>query len=214
MKKSLLVFLSLFLAIPVLAQEPLEPEVQHLIDIVVSLRQVEQKEQVWNQASQALAEDKKWTIMDEIVPHENECLLSDRKVNWFALNRILSQRMGYEDNKTRGDFNNGEDPNFSYSLIERSVKANSTVEYELKSREGEQVFVVVPSNMEINNLDVKIYRGNAMLAKGQIIENGNVYVKVDAKKGVKASDTLRLVIANKSEKSLAIVIINHNTRKK
>ena len=152
--------------------------------------------------------------MDEITPHENECLLSDRKVKWFALNRILSQRMGYEDNKTRGDFNNGEDPNFNYSLIERSVKAGRKVEYELSSREGEQIFIIMPSNTEKAKFEISLYRGKDKLAQGKTLNSGDIYMKIDAKKEITADDVLRLVVINNSNENMAFVIINHNTRKK
>lgn len=213
MKKSLVLLLSLSLTFPVLAQESLDPEVQRLIEIVASLRQTEQQEDAWNQAAEDLGKDTQWTIMDEITPHENECSLSDRKVKWFALNRILSQRMGYEDNKTRGDFNNGEDPNFNYSLIERSVKAGFTVEYELSSREGEQVFIIMPANTEKAKFEVALYRGKDKLAQGKALNSGDIYMKVEAKEGVIAKDALRLVISNNDDEDTAFVIINHNTRK-
>ena len=214
MKKSLILLLNLFLTFPVFAQESLDPEMQHLMEIVASLRQTERPEEAWNQANEDFGNDTRWTIMDEITPHENECLLSDRKVKWFALNRILSQRMGYEDNKTRGDFNNGEDPNFNYSLIERSVKAGRKVEYELSSREGEQIFIIMPSNTEKAKFEISLYRGKDKLAQGKTLNSGDIYMKIDAKKEITADDVLRLVVINNSNENMAFVIINHNTRKK
>ena len=150
--------------------------------------------------------------MDEVTPHPNECRITDRSLQWFALNRMLSRQMGYEVNQVRGDFNNGEDPDFNYSLIERSVKANATVSYELKSREGEQIFVVIPYDAQAASLETALYRGDTLLAQGIRHDDGNIYLIADRDSHVVMNDVLKLVITNKSSANTAIVIINHNTR--
>ena len=201
---------------PLAAQKNSDEELQHLIGIVNTLRQddVQQQETAWNNASEMLGHDQAWTIMDEITPHSNECRLTDRKVRWFALNRILSRRMGYEVSQVRGDFNNGEDPNFNYSLIERSIKANRTVNYDLKSREGEQTFVIMPFDINTADIKAEMYRDSVFLAQGIRHKDGNIYLNVNKDKNVVTDDVLSLVISNNSEQNVAVIIINHNTRDK
>ena len=213
MKKALLVIILFTTAFSLRAQQAIDQETQHLIDIVSSIRKADpqQREQAWNSASKALSSDKSWTIMDEIQPHKSECRLTDRSVQWFAINRILTTKMGYESNQVRGDFNNGENPDFNYSLIERSIKAGETASYDLKSREGEQAFVLVPFDTQ-TQLEAEVTRGGTTLAKGTKKADGNVYIEIGKDKNVKASDVLNLVVTNKSDKSCAYVLINHNVR--
>ena len=177
MKRTLLfVTLALFCAFEVAAQNAIDKETQHLIDLVTSIRKAtpQQREKVWSDVSNALTADKSWTIMDEIHPHQNECKLTDRTVQWFAINRILSQKMGNETNQVRGDFNKGENPDFDYSLIERSIKAGVTAEYDLKSREGEQVFVIVPYDPKGSALEAEVSRNGVVLGKGVKQDDGNI----------------------------------------
>ena len=216
MKRTLLfVTLALFCAFEVAAQNAIDKETQHLIDLVTSIRKAtpQQREKVWSDVSNALTADKSWTIMDEIHPHQNECKLTDRTVQWFAINRILSQKMGYETNQVRGDFNNGENPDFDYSLIERSIKAGLTASYDLKSREGEQAFVLVPFDPASSQLEAEITRNNTTLAKGVTQKDGNIYIVIGKDQQVKPKDVLHLTVTNKGDKNMTYVLINHNTRK-
>lgn len=214
MKKVFSLIISLFAGLCLIAQTGVDTETRHLIDIAVSIRQAapEQREQAWKDASAALSADKSWTIMDEIVPHKNECRLTDRSVQWFSLNRILSQKSGYETNQVRGDFNNGENPDFNYSLIERSLKAGLSAEYDLKSREGEQLFVIVPFDPNGTTLDVEITRQGTILAKGTKQKDGNIYLHIGKDKDVKPKDVLHLVVNNPGSQSATYVLINHNCR--
>jgi hypothetical protein len=209
------IVLGLLTVMPALAQETVDKEMRQLMDVVASLRQSDQqqKKAKWNEALATLSKDKKWTIMDEITSHAEECRLTDKSVTWFSLNRILTRSLGLETNKARGEFNNGEDKNYNYSLIERSVKAGKTVSYQLKSREGRQVFVVMPYDAATAKLAVEVQRGGKSLAKG-VLKDGNIQVVVPESKGVKASDVLTLQIKNTGSQNTAMVILNHNTRKK
>lgn len=214
MKKSLIIIISVFFtAISMHAQKPIDSEMQHLMDIVATLRSAPNPEKAWNNVSEELSKDPHWTIMDEVVSHKNECSMLDRSVQWFALNRILSQRMEYEDNKTRGDFNNGEDPNFDYSLIERSVKKGCSVEYEIRSREGAQVFVIMPFNPDQSQLEANVYRGEELLARGELMEDGSIILKIGTVKKIVPNETLRLTVLNNGDQNVAFVIFNHNRRK-
>ena len=214
MKKIYLLFITLFAGASLMAQTGVDAEPRQLINLAVSIRQAapEQREQAWKDASAALSADKSWTIMDEIVPHQNECRLSDRTVQWFSINRILSQKSGYETNQVRGDFNNGENPDFDYSLIERSLKAGLTAEYDLKSREGEQVFVLVPFDPNAS-LEAEVSRNGVSLAKGVRQKDGNVYVSIPKDQNVKPKDVLHLTVSNKGSQNMTYVLINHNGRK-
>ena len=216
MKKTIFLMITLFAGVCLMAQTGLDTETRHLIDLAVSIRQAapEQREQAWNKVSAALSDDKSWTIMDEIVPHKNECRLTDRSVQWFSLNRILSQKSGYEANQVRGDFNNGENPDFDYSLIERSLKAGLSAEYDLKSREGEQLFVLVPFDPQGNALEAEITRQGVTLAKGIKQKDGNIYLHIEKDKDVKPKDVLHLVVNNSGNQGVTYVLINHNGRKK
>lgn len=201
-----------------LSSQTVDSEVQRLINIVASLRLTDRQQQkeAWNKASTDLKNDKSgWTIMDEITPdRNNECKLTDRTMHWFSINRLLTQHAGYDDTKVRGEFNNGEDPNFNYSLIERSVKAGATVSYNLKAREGRQLFVIMPFESAQNTFDVEVLRKNARLAKGVRKPDGNIYVEIPQNKKVQKSDVLTLKVKNTSKSNMAFVIINHNTREK
>lgn len=215
MKKILLLINVIFIGLNLLAQSTVDQETQRLINLAVSIRQAapEQREQAWNEASKALSSDKAWTIMDEIVPHKNECRLTDRSVKWFSLNRILSQKSGYEVNQVRGDFNNGENPDFNYSLIERSIKAGLTAEYDLKSREGKQTFVIVPFDPDATTLEAEVSRNGISLAKGVRQKDGNIYITIALDQNVKPKDVLHLTVSNKGSQSMTYVLINHNGRK-
>lgn len=198
-----------------LCAQMVDKEMQRLIDIVASLRLTDRQQQkaAWNKAAAALGSDKAWTPMDEIVPDvSNECRLTDRTMHWFSINRLLSQQAGYEDTKVRGEFNNGEDPNFNYSLIERSVKAKATVNYSLQSREGRQLFVIMPFDTSQNALEAELLRKGQRLAQGKQKQDGNIYI--DIQTPVQKSDVLTLRVKNKGKSNQAFVIINHNTRSK
>ena len=204
-------FLSaLFLGFNLIAQTE-DEEMQNLIDIVGTLRGTRDKT-AWDNVKETLANDKQWTIMDELRQSENECRITDRTVQWFSINRMLSQNMGYENSRARGDFNSGEDPNFNYSLIERSVKAGAAVSYELKFRQGKQEFVVMPYETEGVNMTIEAYRGDELLATGKTASDGNIYLVIDADKNIKSDDVMRIVVTNNGDKNMAFVIINHNTR--
>lgn len=215
MKRILLCIILLITGASLTAQNGIDKETQHLIDLVTTIREAapEQREKAWKETETALSSDKAWTIMDEIVPHKSECRLTDRSVQWFSLNRILSQKSGYETNQVRGDFNNGENPDFNYSLIERSIKAGLTAEYDLKSREGEQCFVIVPFDPDATTLEAEISRNGVSLAKGVQQKDGNIYVSIGKDQNVKPKDLLHLTITNKGSQSMTYVLINHNGRK-
>ena len=200
------------------AQE--DTELKNLMAIVESLRQTDVSKQktAYGHALQRMKQDKAWTPMDELVnkgARGRECRPTDRNLRWFKLNNLLNtimqQRQGL--NTSRGDMLNGADPNFNYSLLEKGVKGESKVTYELTGRQGKQLFVLMTFNKEdAANLSVSLKddKGKS-LATGKREKDGNVYLRVSRK--VEARQKLTLDIQNKGKASVAVVIINHNTRK-
>ncbi|MBR5082205.1 MAG: hypothetical protein IKX35_07185 [Bacteroidales bacterium] len=207
MKKLLLLLLvNLFLIGQTFAQKATDQELQHLMSVVSTLRQSD--EDSWNKALASFKNDPQLTIMDEAVRHDNECWLVGKRQ--FKLNAILTQCDNYDKKRVSGDFLNGNDPNFNYSLTERGIKKNSTVSYELSYREGRQTFVVMPFE---KNAKIKVETSLNGKAVGESTtdDDGNIILSIDAK--VNKSDKLILKITNSGTNDMPVVIINHNTRK-
>lgn len=208
MKKTFLVLaITLFATVYGFAQKPSDPELNQLIDVAASLRQ--NKASAWDNALKTMSQDKKWTMMDEIERDENECwLVGDKQ---FKLNPILNKCSGHDSKMVSGDFLNGNDPNFDYSITERGIKKGSQVRYALSYREGRQTFVIMPYDVsEAKNLDLEVLLNGQSMGHGSVYD-GNLYLNIN--QAVKLSDTILLVITNKSQKDMPVVIINHNTRK-
>lgn len=187
------------------AQDNTDAELKKLMNTVATLRNANSK--TWDKAFDYFGKDKLWTMMDEAERHDNECwLVGD---NQFKLNAILSKHNNYDKKMTTGDFLNGNDPNFSYSLIERGVKKNSTVSYELSYREGRQTFVVMPYEKG-SPIEVKATRNGKVVGSTRTDADGNVILCIDD--NIKMNDKLCISITNKGDSDMAIVIINHNTR--
>ena len=205
-KLFLILFVSTAMLGQALAQDKADTELQKLMNTVATLRNVDSK--AWDKALANFEKDDLWTMMDETKRHDNECwLVGD---NRFKLNEILSKGNHYDKKATTGDFLNGNDPNFNYSLIERGVKKNSKVTYELSYREGRQTFVVMPYEKNIV-VEVNATRNGTKVGSTRTDTDGNVILTIDD--NVKTTDKLVIEIANKSDKDMAVVIINHNTRK-
>ncbi len=190
-----------------MAQDKTDAELQKLMNLVSTLRNADSK--TWNKAlAEFKSDNENWTMMDETVRHENECwLVSDKQ---FKLNPLLSKCNNYDEKETAGDFLNGNDPNFNYSLIERGVKKNSTVSYELSYREGQQTFVVMPYEKN-SKLEVSATCNGKAVGSTSTDADGNVILSIND--NVKQSDKLCISITNKSASDMPVVIINHNTRK-
>ena len=189
-----------------------DKELQALIDVVKLLRV--SNEANFNKATQILKSDTKWTPMDETgdVREGKECKASE-KVPGFKLNRILSKVDGSRKYvSTHGDMVNGEDTRYDYSLYERALKGKTEVKYQLKGREGKQVFVIVPFNASAK-LEVAIECNGKRVVAGTRNPDGSVVVswEKDAPSRTKA---FTLSIKNNESSSQSFVIINHNSRKK
>ena len=197
---------------PVQAQEIIiDKGLRAFVDAVVLLRQSSSSN--GKSAKVLLTKDKSWTLMDELKDENNsECWLS-KKMKRFNLVPILTQVLAerYGKNISRGDFLNGEDPRFNYSLIEKGIKAKKKVKYTFQGRVGKQDFVIIPCD-PTSILAVKFSKGSSSLkAIQQKDKEGCIYLHIDAK--LKSTDKITLEIENKSNNNVAIAILNHNTRK-
>ena len=194
------------------AQEILiDKNLKIFVDAVVSLRQNSNAK--INSAKATLKNNKAWTVMDELKDGNNsECWLT-KKMSRFNLVPILTEVLTerYGKNISRGDFLNGEDPRFNYSLIEKGIKAKKKVKYTFQGRIGKQDFVIIPCE-PASILSIKFSKGTSPLkAVQQKSKDGCIYLHIDAK--LKATDKITLEIENKSNNNVAIAILNHNTRK-
>lgn len=188
------------------AQTKTDTELQRLTKTVASLRQSDKT--IWNDALKAFQQDSLWTTMDELAKDENEYwLIGDKQ---FKLNAILNQCSNHDKQMVRGDFLNGNDPHYNYSLTERGVRRLSSVDYELSYREGRQIFVIMPYTGSPEKIEAKVYL-NGKPTGETTISDGNIVLNINA--NVKKSDTLRLIITNLGNEDMPVVIINHNTRK-
>lgn len=205
-KLFLILFVSTAMLGQAFAQEKTDAELQKLINTVATLRKTDSK--AWDKALDDFEKDKLWTMMDETERHDNEYwLVGDKQ---FKLNSLLSKCNRYDKKMTPGDFLNGNDPNFNYSLIERGVKKGSTVCYELSYREGQQTFVFMPYEKN-STLSVTATRNGKKVGSTHTDADGNVILSISEK--VAKNDKLCISITNKSGNDMPIVIINHNTRK-
>ncbi len=215
MKKIAIAIMLFMLVMPMKAQDK---HLQQLVSMVTSLRQPSESQQraAYNELKIKLAADKEWTPMDELVDEGNGECRPTKKMNWFRLNTLLMQAPGQSGNLsmvTKGDFLNGEDPRFNYSLIEKGIRQGATVRYTMKGREGAQTFVIVPYEADAaSKIKATIKKDGAVIAQGKV-ENGNIVLKVDRKYSLKSKDRITLEIKNDSGKDMAVVILNHNTRK-
>lgn len=188
------------------AQKETDWELQHLMSTVSALRQ--SNETIYNQALQSFKRDTLWTALDEIKSDNEYRPIGN---NQFKLNTILNDCSGYNKKMIRGDFLNGNDPNYDYSLTERGIKKGCTVSYEMKYREGRQTFVVMPYKKLDGKIEVKAFHNDKPIGETYTDDEGNIHLSINA--NVKLSDKLRLVITNHSDENMPVVIINHNTRK-
>lgn len=187
----------------------IDKELKNFVDAVVSLRQSDKV----NSVITVLRNNNQWTLMDELKDQDNAECIPTKKMKRFSLepliNEVLTERYG--KNISRGDFLNGEDPRFDYSLIEKGIKAKKKVRYTFQGRVGKQDFVIIPYD-PMSVLSIKFSKGTSPLkAVQQKSKDGCIYLHIDAK--LKSIDKITLEIENKSNNNVAIAILNHNTRK-
>ena len=174
------------------AQKETDKELKHLMSTVSALRQ--SNETIWNQAMQTFKSDSLWTMMDEIKSSNEYKPIGN---NQFKLNTILNECSNYNKKMVRGDFLNGNDPNYDYSLTERGIKKGCTVSYEMSYREGKQTFVVMPYKKTADKIEVKAFHNNKPVGETYTDNDGNIHLSIND--NVKLNDKLRLVITNHSD---------------
>lgn len=206
MKRILSILLMILLSSALEAQT-MDDELTSLVGVVLSLR--EQDAAHFNKAVEQLTDDTKWTAMDELgVLKSQECKPTDN-VPSFKLNRILNKaESGRRYVSQRGDFLNGEDPRYCYSLFERSVKADSMVTYTLKGRVGAQTFVIIPFDADAN-LSVEFSSPDVFFAEVKKTVGMSVF-RSDA--GQKADSHITINVKNLDNTNHSFAIINHNAR--
>ena len=187
-----------------------DKELNRLINSVLLLRSSEMTQ--YKAVEQTLNKDSQWTRMDELGPLKtNECKPSD-KVSTFKLNRMLwSLEKSRKYVSTHGDFLNGNDSHYNYSLFERSVKAGTTVQHTLKMREGKQTFAVIPFEKLNEELSVSISCNKNNFSQEMVTPDGYMIFEGYCKS---TDDEITITVNNKGKNNLSFVIINHNSRKK
>lgn len=217
MKNISLAIVLFMMVLPMKAQNIKDKHLQQLVSWVTSLRETDESKQriAYNEVKNKLASDKEWTPMDELVDeNRGECRPTNRNMAWFRLNTLLVQAPGQSGNHsmvTKGDFLNGEDPRFNYSLIEKGIQKGKTVRYTMKGREGAQMFVIVPRDASmVSKISATLKFGNSSVS-GKPDKSGNIVLEVKDK--LKRDDRITLEITNGTTADMAVVILNHNTRK-
>lgn len=187
-----------------------DKELDHLISVSTMLRTADAT--VYNRALQMLKADARWTPMDELGRIQSTECTPAESVARFKLNRLLSRADGSRKFvASRGDFLNGEDERFDYSLYERSLKASSTVTFKVKGRVGQQTFVLVPHTAQGHGLKLALSAPGLSFTHKATLPNG---AQVFVSQGKAAKDRhITITVSNASRAPQSFVLINHNSRK-
>lgn len=216
MNKRSLFYLLLFCGVlSVSAQETIDAELKNLISVVSNLRQsdVTKQKAAFERVKADLQADDCWTPMDELRRDPNECLAIDKNVARFRLNTILNGIQRDRDKRVgaKQEMLSGEDLNYNYSLLEKSVKGQQKVSYSFRGREGRQTFVLVPFQTDAD-FTATLRCGDKTLGSAKRESDGNYYLRTTHP--LKLTDQLVLEITNKGAASQSFIILNHNTRSK
>ena len=209
-----LALLMFFIPLHSFSQQSNNLKLDTLVHVVASLRVTDasKRRDIYEEVKKKLAANLQWTRMDELIDENGgECRPTDRSLQWFRLNTILNNvemnRTG--DDRIKGDFLNGEDPRYRYSLLEKSVKAGATVKYFVKGRVGIQHFVVMPFAPENQSLEFRLSKKDGNQVIGQKKADGNIYLTYSG--NLHPEEVLTLEITNSGRVNVAIVILNDNT---
>ncbi|MBR4924242.1 MAG: hypothetical protein IKZ61_00655 [Prevotella sp.] len=209
-----LIIIALIMSMTASAQQN-DKELNSLVTMVKNLRKAGEAEQkqAFNNTFQSLVADTAWTPMNELRDKNGaECPHSDKSVARFRLNRMLSKAEQVHQGvavATNG-FMNGQDPRFNYSLYEKSVMAGKKVSYSFNGREGRQVFVIVPYKTSAK-LSAKLLVNGKESTSSQRLSDGTLIIECAEK--INTKTPLTLEISNEGNEGMAMVILNHNTRK-
>lgn len=187
-----------------------DKELDRLIGVSTMLRTADAT--VYNRALQMLKADALWTPMDELGRIQSTECTPAESVSRFKLNRLLSRADGSRKLvASRGDFLNGEDERFDYSLYERSLKAGCSVTFKVKGRVGQQTFVLVPHAAQGHGLKLSLSAPGLTFRHQTTLPNG---AQVFASQGKASRDRqITITVSNASRTPQSFVFINHNSRK-
>lgn len=187
-----------------------DKELDRLISVSTMLRTADAT--VYNRALQMLKADALWTPMDELGRIQSTECKPAESVARFKLNRLLSRADGSRKFvASRGDFLNGEDERFDYSLYERSLKAGSSVTFKVKGRVGQQTFVLVPHSVQGHGLKLALSAPGLTFRLQKTLPSG---VQVFASQGKASKERqITITVSNASRTPQSFVLINHNSRK-
>ena len=185
------------------------PELNNLIDIIHLLHS--QNRDDYMKAYELLDKNPIWTPMNELGNLQNtECTPAD-KVKRFKLNRLLTKAEGNRKYVvSHGDFLNGEDKNYNYSLYERAVRKNATAHFKIKGREGKQIFVIVPFEGIKSELSIVITCNDVPF---DILNRTDGLIVLTSMEAVQIDDFIEIEITNHGPIDESYVILNHNSRK-
>ena len=205
-----MIFLCLLSFVPVsaIAQNtsfPLTDEMRSLVSRCVDLRSRVNIDKV----TKAMQEDLQWTMMDELMTSDNTRKTAD-KVLQFGMNdialQLLWKRRGVAN--AGGNFRDGRDKRFRYSLIEITVKSGGTVNYQFEERQGEQVLAVVPYEKDERYSAYVTYKQKK--SDEIFIKDGVSYLHL--KRGLKKGETFMLTLKNESGRNASFILINYNSQ--
>lgn len=205
-----MIFLCLLSFVPVsaIAQNtsfPLTDEMRSLVSRCVDLRSRGNIDKV----TKAMQEDLQWTMMDELMTSDNTRKTAD-KVLQFGMNdialQLLWKRRGVAN--AGGNFRDGRDKRFRYSLIEITIKSGGTVNYQFEERQGEQVLAVVPYEKDERYSAYVTYKQKK--SDEIFIKDGVSYLHL--KRGLKKGETFMLTLKNESGRNASFILINYNSQ--
>lgn len=210
MRKLFFILMLSIYPITAFSQSQMDKETRNLIEAVCALRGA--NERTYERIRKQLSDDEAWTPMNETGSfQEGECPPYD-DVPYFGLNRLLSHiAVERKQLHVHGDFLNGENESYAYSLYERSVKSGATVSYTVKGREGRQWFVIIPYDKVNNGLSASIRVKGESPVPFTKSENGILTVYLD---NPRLDILVPLTITVQGTRDQSFVLLNHNTRKR
>lgn len=206
----MLMFLLSFASMSMAGQNasfPLTDEMKNLVTLSVELRSKANTDKV----TKGLQEDTQWTMMDELTTTGNTKKPADKiKVNQFGMNDIALQLLWKRRGTANagGNFRDGRDKRFRYSLIEITLKSGSEVSYQIEKRQGEQVFAAVPYDKDARYSISLTYKQKK--SDDIFVKDGVSYLRL--KQGLKKGETFTLKLKNQSETNMAFILINYNSQ--
>ena len=213
MKKTLIIITAFLSLLTTYAQAPEASHLDVLYGYVKTLRtKPDSYKKVWEQ----MFKDDKWTMMTEL---RYNCSDPSSLCTWMddfdhcGLTDICYQietKRGTITDNASNLFCNGNDPAYSYSIYELSLKANQEFHSYLSYRKNRQHILVVPYDYNSKEKDSKLeieisHRGKDV----DVIPTERGYEFII--ENVDQDDLISIYVANTSKENLSFVIINYNS---